>query len=89
MPKPSWPTQREVETRVRAWLTEHWPSGCPTCGKAKYSVCDDLMVSLPIRNGVLRPLDRFVGHPYAQAFCDHCGFMVQVSSTVLGLTGGK
>jgi hypothetical protein len=50
-------------------------------------VSDDLLVSLPIRNGMLRPLDTFVGHPYVQAICEGCGFMVQLSTTVLGLTG--
>lgn len=86
---PSWPMKKEIDARARAWLAEHWPSGCPTCGHTKFSVTDELMVSLPIRDGVLRPLDAFVGHPYVQAFCEHCGVMVQVSSTVLGLTGGK
>jgi hypothetical protein len=36
---------------------------------------------------VLRPLDTFVGHPYVQVLCEHCGMMVNLSSTVLGLTG--
>ena len=86
---PGWPLKAEIDTRARAWLTEHWPNGCPTCGKAKFTVSDDLVVSLPIRHGMLRPLDTFVGHPYVQVLCEHCGYMVQVSSTVLGLTGGK
>jgi hypothetical protein len=84
-----WPSKNEIDTRVRAWLAEHWKTGCPLCGATTYVVSDDLMVSLPIRHGMLRPLDTFVGHPYVQAFCEHCGYMVQVSSTVLGLTGGK
>lgn len=89
MPARQWPTKTEIENRARAWLTEHWPNGCPTCGYAAYAVSDDLMVSLPIRNGELRPLATFVGHPYVQILCERCGVMVMVSSTVLGLTGGS
>lgn len=54
-----------------------------------FAVGDDLVVSLPLRNGVLRPLDTFVGHPYVQVLCEHCGLVASISSTVLGLTGGK
>ncbi len=86
---PGWPSAKEIDARVRAWLAEHWKDGCPTCGGTKYAVADQLMVSLPIRNGVLRPLDTFVGQPYAQALCEACGFVVHVSSSVLKLTGGK
>lgn len=48
---------------------------------------EDLVVSLPIRNGMLRPLDTFVGHPYVQVLCEDCGVVTSLSSQVLGLTG--
>lgn len=87
MPLPGWPPKKEIETRVRAWLTQHWPNGCPICGKAKFSVAEDLVVSLPIRDGALRPLATFVGHPYVQVLCEDCGVVTNLSSQVLGLTG--
>jgi hypothetical protein len=50
-------------------------------------VAEELVVSLPIRDGALRPLATFVGHPYVQLLCDHCGLVTNLSSQVLGLTG--
>lgn len=50
-------------------------------------MAEDLVVSLPIRDGALRPLATFVGHPYVQVLCEHCGLVTNLSSQVLGLTG--
>lgn len=59
------------------------------CAADDVTVGSEIVVSLPITDGVLRPLETFTGHPYVQIVCGHCGFMAQVSSSVLGLTHGR
>lgn len=86
---PSWPTKEEVRARARRWVSERWSSGCPVCASNEVTVGDEVVVALPIKDGALRPLETFVGHPFVQIICGHCGFMAHVSSSVLGLTPGS